>query len=155
MKRTSNQNECSFCLQLNHRPHFWAAWYGRVVWRRNVGEERLAVRQPLPRLLACLRLHFLHLRANSATSPHLHVPPIPSTSLPRKHRRLSSWFNMQTILTPLRGQSVAPAPESEPQRLFQCSTCKRSFTRADHLTRHVRAREYLISHAIRQSERCQ
>ncbi|KAH6620555.1 hypothetical protein C7974DRAFT_364213 [Boeremia exigua] len=34
----------------------------------------------------------------------------------------------------------APAiPESESQRLFQCSSCKRSFTRADHLTRHVRA----------------
>ncbi|USP82360.1 uncharacterized protein yc1106_09634 [Curvularia clavata] len=29
--------------------------------------------------------------------------------------------------------------DAEHARLFQCSTCKRSFTRADHLTRHVRA----------------
>ncbi|EMD89583.1 hypothetical protein COCC4DRAFT_159085 [Bipolaris maydis ATCC 48331] len=29
--------------------------------------------------------------------------------------------------------------DAEQARLFQCSTCKRSFTRADHLTRHVRA----------------
>jgi hypothetical protein len=49
---------------------------------------------------------------------------------------------MQAILTPSNGQSAAPVPDPEPQRLFQCSTCKRSFTRADHLTRHVRAREY-------------
>jgi hypothetical protein len=132
---------------------------GSVAWPGSVasgcGGETDHSQVRLPRLLACLRLHFLRLHASSVTSPHFHVSPIPSTSLPRKHRRLSTWFNMQTILTPLRGQSIAPAPESEPQRLFQCSTCKRSFTRADHLTRHVRAREYLSSHAIRHLDRCQ
>jgi hypothetical protein len=36
------------------------------------------------------------------------------------------------------------APEIEQaQRLFQCSTCKRSFTRVDHLTRHVRSRKWM------------
>ncbi|KAF2003494.1 hypothetical protein P154DRAFT_486746 [Amniculicola lignicola CBS 123094] len=30
-------------------------------------------------------------------------------------------------------------PDEQIPRLFQCSTCKRSFTRVDHLTRHVRA----------------
>ncbi|KAF2113754.1 fungal-specific transcription factor domain-containing protein [Lophiotrema nucula] len=32
-----------------------------------------------------------------------------------------------------------PEPSTEAERLFQCNTCKRSFTRADHLTRHVRS----------------
>ncbi|KAF2132057.1 hypothetical protein P153DRAFT_373883 [Dothidotthia symphoricarpi CBS 119687] len=39
-------------------------------------------------------------------------------------------------------QDQLAAPTTDPDqaaRLFQCSTCKRSFTRADHLTRHVRA----------------
>jgi uncharacterized Zn-finger protein len=121
------------------------------VWRRDVGEERLTVRCPY---LGCLHVSAF---TSSVSTPTLQLPhtfsssPNPSTSLPRKHRRFSTWFNMQTILTPLRRQSVAPTPESEPQRLFQCSTCKRSFTRADHLTRHVRAREYLNSHAIRRA----
>ncbi|EDU50414.1 C6 transcription factor RegA [Pyrenophora tritici-repentis Pt-1C-BFP] len=44
---------------------------------------------------------------------------------------------MQTAPTPL---NEPPAlAEADQARLFQCSTCKRSFTRADHLTRHVRA----------------
>ncbi|KAH7406219.1 hypothetical protein DE146DRAFT_436602 [Phaeosphaeria sp. MPI-PUGE-AT-0046c] len=49
--------------------------------------------------------------------------------------------------TPIHGQNQtsATSPDLEqPQRLFQCSTCKRSFTRADHLTRHVRARKYQV-----------
>ncbi|CAA9965743.1 C6 transcription factor RegA [Pyrenophora teres f. maculata] len=47
---------------------------------------------------------------------------------------------MQTAPTPL---SEPPAlAEADQARLFQCSTCKRSFTRADHLTRHVRARPH-------------
>ncbi|KAF2688094.1 C6 transcription factor-like protein RegA [Lentithecium fluviatile CBS 122367] len=48
--------------------------------------------------------------------------------------------NMQTTATPPQNQSAAAIPNlAEQQRLFQCSTCKRSFGRADHLTRHVRA----------------
>ncbi|KAI4703069.1 hypothetical protein J4E81_001946 [Alternaria sp. BMP 2799] len=44
---------------------------------------------------------------------------------------------MQTAPTSANVQLASA--EAEPPRLFQCSTCKRSFTRADHLTRHVRA----------------
>jgi uncharacterized Zn-finger protein len=37
------------------------------------------------------------------------------------------------------------APNLEPAaRHFQCSTCKRAFTRVDHLTRHVRARKVAL-----------
>ncbi|KAH8726893.1 C6 transcription factor-like protein RegA [Phaeosphaeriaceae sp. PMI808] len=47
--------------------------------------------------------------------------------------------NMQATATQnQRRASTNPEPDL-PQRPFQCSTCKRSFTRADHLTRHVRA----------------
>ena len=53
-------------------------------------------------------------------------------------------FAMQANVTPPQDQLTAAIPDTEPQRLFQCSTCKRSFTRADHLTRHVRARTYLF-----------
>jgi hypothetical protein len=51
---------------------------------------------------------------------------------------------MQATATQAQTQTTTITnPDSEqPQRLFQCSTCKRSFTRADHLTRHVRARKY-------------
>ncbi|KAF9698941.1 hypothetical protein EKO04_003269 [Ascochyta lentis] len=45
---------------------------------------------------------------------------------------------MQADAIPQKSPAAA-IPDSDPQRLFQCSTCKRSFTRADHLTRHVRA----------------
>lgn len=47
--------------------------------------------------------------------------------------------NMQTVTAQSRDQSANPEAD-QPNRLYQCSTCKRSFTRADHLTRHVRAR---------------
>ncbi|KAF2856663.1 C6 transcription factor-like protein RegA [Plenodomus tracheiphilus IPT5] len=45
---------------------------------------------------------------------------------------------MQAEATQSHDQLALPEAD-QPQRLFQCSTCKRSFTRADHLTRHVRA----------------
>ncbi|CAN9261952.1 unnamed protein product [Alternaria alternata] len=45
---------------------------------------------------------------------------------------------MQTAPISANTQSANTEPAEQP-RLFQCSTCKRSFTRADHLTRHVRA----------------
>ncbi|KAH7402666.1 hypothetical protein BKA66DRAFT_507566 [Pyrenochaeta sp. MPI-SDFR-AT-0127] len=45
---------------------------------------------------------------------------------------------MQATATQSHEQSAIPDAD-QLQRLFQCSTCKRSFTRADHLTRHVRA----------------
>jgi hypothetical protein len=48
-------------------------------------------------------------------------------------------FSMQTAAAQSNGQLAVH--EAEQARLFQCSTCKRSFTRADHLTRHVRARK--------------
>ncbi|KAF2728093.1 hypothetical protein EJ04DRAFT_546959 [Polyplosphaeria fusca] len=35
--------------------------------------------------------------------------------------------------------TTTPIAPDQAQRLFQCSTCKRSFTRVDHLTRHVRS----------------
>ncbi|KAH9863488.1 hypothetical protein IAQ61_009766 [Plenodomus lingam] len=45
---------------------------------------------------------------------------------------------MQATTTQTHEQLILPEV-NQPARLFQCSTCKRSFTRADHLTRHVRA----------------
>ena len=76
----------------------------------------------------------------------------PQSSFPQNLLHLSppkpfsfDTFAMQANVTPPQEQSSAAIPDSEPQRLFQCSTCKRSFTRADHLTRHVRARKCLCS----------
>jgi hypothetical protein len=51
------------------------AWSGSVVSGCGGGTAHSQV--PLPRLLACLRLHFLRLHANSATSPHVLVFPEP------------------------------------------------------------------------------
>jgi hypothetical protein len=78
-------------------------------------------------------------RAQPSTDPPpLHYPE--ATSSPGGRNTT----NMQA--SPMQGQNPTTAPNPEldqPQRLFQCSTCKRSFTRADHLTRHVRARKCL------------
>ncbi|KAF1939128.1 C6 transcription factor RegA [Clathrospora elynae] len=46
---------------------------------------------------------------------------------------------MQAAATPTNHPPAIPEVGGQAQRLFQCSTCKSSFTRADHLTRHVRA----------------
>ena len=34
------------------------------------------------------------------------------------------------------------------QGLFQCTTCRRTFTRIDHLARHVRSRELCFQHVF-------
>ncbi|RAR07511.1 MFS general substrate transporter [Stemphylium lycopersici] len=46
---------------------------------------------------------------------------------------------MQASSTQSNNKPANVEAEADQARLFQCSTCKRSFTRADHLTRHVRA----------------
>lgn len=50
---------------------------------------------------------------------------------------------MQVSTAQPNSQPAHAELDAEQARLFQCSTCKRSFTRADHLTRHVRARKSL------------
>ncbi|PVI04311.1 hypothetical protein DM02DRAFT_186668 [Periconia macrospinosa] len=66
----------------------------------------------------------------------LRVPHLKTTScslFPSPHF-VPNWIEaMQTTLEPI-DQGV-----DEKERLFQCSTCKRSFTRVDHLMRHVRS----------------
>ena len=70
-------------------------------------------------------------------------PPLPTPdALPSSALRPSATFSMQTAPTPLN--ELPALAEADQARLFQCSTCKRSFTRADHLTRHVRARKSLV-----------
>jgi hypothetical protein len=67
--------------------------------------------------------------------------------MPSRSTQANSITNMQVTKTQAQNQTVATNPDSDQsQRLFQCSTCKRSFTRADHLTRHVRARMCVVLH---------
>ena len=78
------------------------------------------------------------------------LPPLPtpdalSSSALRPPPSATS--SMQTAPTPLN--ELPALAEADQARLFQCSTCKRSFTRADHLTRHVRARKSLsLGHPV-------
>jgi hypothetical protein len=67
-------------------------------------------------------------------------PPLPSSDAIAVRQRSVVNFSMQEEATRSKDQPVIPEADRA-QRLFQCSTCKRSFTRADHLTRHVRARK--------------
>jgi hypothetical protein len=86
----------------------------------------------------CAAIRPKHPRVHASTSPD--SPPLhcPETIVAIEG---SYSPNMQATATQAQTQPPATNPDLEqPQRLFQCSTCKRSFTRADHLTRHVRAR---------------